>query len=67
MGKILDLDLACARSSYALHINGVGRAFSDRDNSSQLDPSSTCSVFIEGIQHPLLHGKFRGIVEESGA
>ncbi|KAM0876152.1 hypothetical protein ACQ4PT_036361 [Festuca glaucescens] len=67
MGKILELDLACARGSYALQINGVRPAFSDRDNSTQLDPSSACSVFIEGIQHPLLLEQFRGIVKESDA
>jgi allantoinase/DNA mismatch repair protein MutS2 len=65
MWKILELDLACARGSYALQINGVRPAFSDRDNSTQLDPSSACSVFIEGIQHPLLLEQFRGIVKES--
>jgi allantoinase/DNA mismatch repair protein MutS2 len=67
MWKILELDLACARGSYALQINGVRPAFSDRDKSSQLDPSSACSVFIEGIQHPLLLEQFRGIVKESDA
>ncbi|KAM0877303.1 hypothetical protein ACQ4PT_035569 [Festuca glaucescens] len=67
MGKILELDLACARGSYALQINGVRPAFSDRDNSTQLDPSSACSVFIEGIQHPLLLEQFHGMVKESAA
>ncbi|CAM0901764.1 unnamed protein product [Alopecurus aequalis] len=67
MGKILELDLACARGSYALQINGVRPAFSDRENSNQLDPSSGWSVFIEGIQHPLLLEQFLGVVEESAA
>ncbi|KAM3391411.1 hypothetical protein ACQJBY_012849 [Aegilops geniculata] len=54
MGKILELDLACARGSYAVWINGVRPAFSDRDSSSESDPSGAYSVFIEGIRHPLL-------------
>ncbi|KAM3298957.1 hypothetical protein ACQJBY_040450 [Aegilops geniculata] len=65
MGKILELDLACARGSYALWINGVRPAFSDRDSSSESDPSSAYSVFIEGIRHPLLLEQSLGIVEES--
>ncbi|KAF7005249.1 hypothetical protein CFC21_020384 [Triticum aestivum] len=64
MGKILELDLACARGSYALWINGVRPAFSDRDSSSESDPSGAYSVFIEGIQHPLLLEQSLGTVEE---
>ena len=67
MEKILELDLACARGSYALQINGVRPAFSDRENSSQLGRSSAWAVFIEGIQHPLLLEQFLGIAEESAA
>lgn len=65
MGKIMELDLACARGSYALWINGVRPAFSDRDNSGQLDPSSDFSVFIDGIQHPLLLEQSFGIAKGS--
>ncbi|VAH39002.1 unnamed protein product [Triticum turgidum subsp. durum] len=65
MGKILELDLACARGSYALWINGVRPAFSDRDSSSESDPSGAYSVFIEGIRHPLLLEQSLGIAEES--
>ncbi|VAH54426.1 unnamed protein product [Triticum turgidum subsp. durum] len=67
MGKILELDLACARGSYALWINGVRPAFSDRDSSSESDPSGAYSVFIEGIRHPLLLEQSLGIAEESAA
>uniref|UniRef100_A0A453DGL4 DNA mismatch repair proteins mutS family domain-containing protein n=1 Tax=Aegilops tauschii subsp. strangulata TaxID=200361 RepID=A0A453DGL4_AEGTS len=64
MGKILELDLACARGSYALWINGVRPAFSDRDSSSESDPSSAYSVFIEGIRHPLLLEQSLGLSED---
>ncbi|KAL5214261.1 hypothetical protein ABZP36_003413 [Zizania latifolia] len=40
MGKILELDLACARGSYALWINGVRPGSTDRDSVTQLDPNS---------------------------
>uniref|UniRef100_A0A0D9WBA2 Smr domain-containing protein n=1 Tax=Leersia perrieri TaxID=77586 RepID=A0A0D9WBA2_9ORYZ len=64
MGKILELDLACARGSYALWINGVRPAFADMDN-NKLDPNSKCSVFIQGIQHPLLLEQSLGMAKES--
>ncbi|TVU16624.1 hypothetical protein EJB05_40197 [Eragrostis curvula] len=54
MGKVLELDLACARGSYAMWTNGIRPSFSDSYSSSQLDQSSDYSVYIEGIQHPLL-------------
>ncbi|KAG2575750.1 hypothetical protein PVAP13_7KG372900 [Panicum virgatum] len=54
MDKILELDLACARGSYALWTNGVKPSFSDSYSSSQSDQSSDYSVYIEGIRHPLL-------------
>lgn len=65
--KILELDLACARGSYALWTNGVRPAFSDRSSSSQSDPSSECSVYIKGIQHPLLLEQSLGMAKESTA
>ncbi|EEC78264.1 hypothetical protein OsI_17950 [Oryza sativa Indica Group] len=65
MGKILELDLACARGSYALWINAVRPAFTDRDSDTQLNPNSECSVFIEGIQHPLLLEQSLSMVKES--
>nr|XP_034585194.1 LOW QUALITY PROTEIN: endonuclease MutS2-like [Setaria viridis] len=54
MEKVLELDLACARGSYALWTNGVKPSFSDSYSSSQSDQSSEYSVYIEGIRHPLL-------------
>jgi len=54
MDRILELDLACARGSYALWTNGVKPSFSDSYSSSQSDQSSDYSVYIEGIRHPLL-------------
>ncbi|KAG8043952.1 hypothetical protein GUJ93_ZPchr0458g22560 [Zizania palustris] len=67
MAKILELDLACARGLYALWINGVRPAFTVRNSSTQtqLDPNNECSVFIEGIQHPLLLEQSLGMVKES--
>uniref|UniRef100_A0A0E0DKB5 Smr domain-containing protein n=1 Tax=Oryza meridionalis TaxID=40149 RepID=A0A0E0DKB5_9ORYZ len=65
MGKILELDLACARGSYALWINAVRPAFTDSDSDTELNPNSECSVFIEGIQHPLLLEQSLGMVKES--
>jgi DNA mismatch repair protein MutS2 len=54
MEKVLELDLACARGSYALWINGVRPGFSDSYSSSRSDQSADYSVYIEGIRHPLL-------------
>ncbi|PVH36027.1 hypothetical protein PAHAL_7G340700 [Panicum hallii] len=54
MDRILELDLAIARGSYALWTNGVKPSFSDSYSSSQSDQSSDYSVYIEGIRHPLL-------------
>ncbi|CAN6236691.1 unnamed protein product [Urochloa humidicola] len=54
MDKVLELDLACARGSYALWTNGVKPSFSDSYSSSQSDQSDDYSVYIEGIRHPLL-------------
>ncbi|KAJ1273510.1 hypothetical protein BS78_06G286300 [Paspalum vaginatum] len=52
MEKVLELDLACARGSYALWINGVKPSFCG--SSSQSDQCTEYSVYIEGIRHPLL-------------
>ncbi|CAN6269794.1 unnamed protein product [Urochloa humidicola] len=54
MDKVLELDLACARGSYALWTNGVRPSFSDSYSSSQSDQNGDYSVYIEGIRHPLL-------------
>ncbi|GJN01299.1 hypothetical protein PR202_ga18555 [Eleusine coracana subsp. coracana] len=65
MDKVLELDLACARGSYALWTNGVRPGFSDTYSSSQSDQSSDYSVYIEGIQHPLLLEQSLGMAKES--
>lgn len=54
MDKVLELDLACARGSYALWTNGVKPIFSDSHSSNQSDQCTDYSVYIEGIRHPLL-------------
>ncbi|KAL6844341.1 hypothetical protein ACP4OV_026014 [Aristida adscensionis] len=65
MEKVLELDLACARGSYALWTNGVRPAFNNSYSRSQSDQSNDYSVYIEGIQHPLLLEQSLGMVEES--
>jgi allantoinase/DNA mismatch repair protein MutS2 len=54
MDKVLELDLACARGSYARWTNGVKPTFSDSYTISQSDQCTDYSVYIEGIRHPLL-------------
>ncbi|KAL6651636.1 hypothetical protein ACP70R_010561 [Stipagrostis hirtigluma subsp. patula] len=65
MEKVLELDLACARGSYALWTNGVRPGFSGSYSSSQSDQSSEYSVYIEGIQHPLLLEQSLSMAEKS--
>jgi DNA mismatch repair protein MutS2 len=54
MDNVLELDLACARGSYALWTNSVRPTFTDSYTISQSDQCNDYSIYIEGIRHPLL-------------